>query len=151
MKKKYAGYINLNTLNGVLYPSSIQNIIMKNYIENSLKGIFYLSPTEILQAKFPITLNTLISKETKVSGIVMLSTFFLPNNFIQRKSIYKKLLSTNKKMYFILDELEIKKQNDIKKVEDFIIFNSEHFVKTKKQLNHFESDFMKKYKKISLV
>ena len=117
MKKKYAGYINLNTLNGVLYPSSIQNIIMKNYIENSLKGIFYLSPTEILQAKFPITLNTLISKETKVSGIVMLSTFFLPNNFIQRKSIYKKLLSTNKKMYFILDELEIKKQNDKQKNE----------------------------------
>ena len=82
MKKKYAGYINLKTLNGVLYPSSIQNIIMKNYIENNLKGIFYLSPTEVLQSKFPITLNTLISKETKVSGIVMLSTFFLPKNLL---------------------------------------------------------------------
>ena len=86
MKKKYAGYINLNTLNGVLYPSSIQNIIMKNYIETSLNGIFYLSPTEILQAKYPITLNTLISKETKVSGIVMGRSLIKGNikNNIQR-------------------------------------------------------------------
>ena len=36
MKKKYAGYINLKPLNGVIYPSSIQNTIMKNFIENDL-------------------------------------------------------------------------------------------------------------------
>ena len=151
MKKKYAGYINLNTLNGVLYPSSIQNIIMKNYIETSLNGIFYLSPTEILQAKYPITLNTLISKETKVSGIVMLSTFFLPDSYNQRLSIYKKLLSTKKKMYFILDELAIENKKDISKVEDFIIFNCKHFINTKKKLNEYETAFMKNYSKISLV
>ena len=103
MKKKYAGYINLKPLNGVLYPSSIQNIIMKNFIENNLGGIFYLSPTEVLQAKFPITLNTLILKETKVSGIVMLSSFLLPKNYDQRKSIYQKLFKSKKKLYFILD------------------------------------------------
>ena len=54
---KYAGYINLKNLNGVLYPSSIQNIMMKEYIQKTLNGIFYLSPTEILQAQFPITLK----------------------------------------------------------------------------------------------
>ena len=31
--KKFAGYINLKNLNGVLYPSSIQNIMMKEYIQ----------------------------------------------------------------------------------------------------------------------
>ena len=77
MKKKYAGYINLKPLNGVIYPSSIQNIIMKKFIKNSLNGIFYLSPTEILQAKYSITLKTLLSSETKVKGIVMLSSFML--------------------------------------------------------------------------
>ena len=80
--RKYAGYINLKNLNGVLYPSSIQNIMMKEYIQNTLKGIFYLSPTEVLQAKFPITLKTLISKETNVHGIVMLSSFYLPEEKI---------------------------------------------------------------------
>ena len=78
--KKYAGYINLKNLNGVLYPSSIQNIMMKDFIQNVLGGNFYLSPTELLQAKYPITLKTLIGKETKVHGIVMLSSFYLPEN-----------------------------------------------------------------------
>ena len=49
--KKYAGYINLKPINGVLYPSSIQNILMKNYVVENLKGKFYLSPTEVLQLK----------------------------------------------------------------------------------------------------
>jgi sporadic carbohydrate cluster protein (TIGR04323 family) len=102
MKKKFAGYINLKPLNGVIYPSSNQNILMKGFVENKLGGIFYLSPTEILQAKYSITLNTLISKETKVSGIVMLSTFLLPKSLKERKTIYKKLLISKKKMYFIL-------------------------------------------------
>mgnify|MGYP000648383754 FL=1 len=52
MKKKYAGYVNLKPLNGVIYPSSVQNIMMKNYVENDLKGIFHLAPTEFLQANF---------------------------------------------------------------------------------------------------
>ena len=88
MKKKYAGYINLKPLNGVIYPSSIQNIIMKNFIENSLNGIFYLSPTEILQAKYSITLKTLLSSETKVKGIVMLSSFMLGSNLKERLNFY---------------------------------------------------------------
>ena len=91
--KRYAGYINLKPINGVLYPSSIQNILMKNYVTDKLKGKFYLSPTEVLQSKFPITLNTLISKETKVSGIVMLSTFFY------LKIINKDLQFKNKNSY----------------------------------------------------
>ena len=45
MRKKFAGYINLKPLNGVIYPSSIQNILMKNFIENHFGGMFYLSPT----------------------------------------------------------------------------------------------------------
>ena len=123
MKKKYAGYINLKPLNGVIYPSSIQNITMKNFVENDLKGIFHLAPTEFLQAKFSIVLKTLISKKTNVSGIVMLSTFLLPKSYIERILIYKKLLISKKKMYFILDGLTLKNKKDIEKIEDFIIFN----------------------------
>ena len=64
--KRFAGYINLKPINGVLYPSSIQNILLKNYVTDFLKGKFYLSPTEVLQAQNLITLNTLISDEVKV-------------------------------------------------------------------------------------
>ena len=77
--KRFAGYINLKPINEVLYPSSIQNILMKNYVTEFLNGKFYLSPTEVLQAQNLITLNTLISNEVKVNGIVMLSIFSLPS------------------------------------------------------------------------
>ena len=151
MKKKFAGYINLKPLNGVIYPSSIQNILMKNYIENDLNGDFYLSPTEILQARFSITLNTLISNKTKVSGIVMLSCFLLPRSINERFLIYKKTLVSKKKLYFIFDDLKLESKKDIEKVENFYIFNSNHFIKTKKKLNNFEDSFIKKYKDVSFV
>ena len=124
---------------------------MKNYIENNLNGDFYLSPTEILQARFSITLNTLISNKTKVSGIVMLSCFLLPRTINERFLIYKKTLVSKKKLYFIFDDLKLESKKDIEKVENFYIFNSNHFIKTKKKLNNFEDSFIKKYKDVSFV
>ena len=149
--KKFAGYINLKNLNGVLYPSSIQNIMMKDYIQNVLGGIFYLSPTELLQAKYPITLKTLIGKETKVHGIVMLSSFYLPENYFVRKQIYKEVVKMKKSVHFILDELVYRSLKDIDKIEEHLIFNNNFFTNTKIKLNKEEKSFMKNFSKVSFV
>ena len=149
--KKFAGYINLKDLNGVLYPSSMQNIMIKDFIQNNLKGIFYLSPTEVLQARYPITLRTLIGKETKVSGIVMLSSFYLPKNFKIRKQIYSELFKRKKILYFILDELVLKKKNYINKIEEFIFFNDSFFTDKRLKLNKYEKEITAKYKNITFV
>lgn len=146
MKKKFAGYINLKNLNGILFPSSIQNILMKEYIQNKLKSIFYLSPTEVMQAKFSITLKTLLSKETKVSGVVMLSSFYLPNDIEEREELFKIALKNKKEIHFIFDELIFKKKKDIQKIEDFLIFNNEFFTKTKKNLSEEERQIFKNFK-----
>ena len=149
--KKFAGYINLKNLNGVLYPSSIQNIMMKDYINKKLNGIFYLSPTEILHAKFPVTLRTLISKETKVSGIVMLSSFYLPENYNIRKQIYRETIKNKKPIYFILDEMIFKNKKDIEKVENFIIYNNQFFTDVKLKLIKKEKKIAKKFEKVNFV
>ena len=44
--KEYAGYISLNPINGVIFPSYIQNQMNKAYIENELNGKFYMSTNE---------------------------------------------------------------------------------------------------------
>ena len=149
--KKFAGYINLKKLNGVLYPSSIQNIMMKDYVQNVLKGKFYLSPTELLQAKFPITLKTLIGKETNVNGIVMLSSFYLPESYQVRRQIYKSIFKMNKSIYFILDELKLNKPKDIDTIEEFLIFNNSFFTETRVKLTDYEKSFLKKFSNINFV
>ena len=151
VKKKFAGYINLKNLNGVLYPSSIQNVMMKEFIQKKLGGIFYLSPTEILHAKFPITLRTLLAKETKVEGIVMLSSFYLPESYKMRKQIYKESIKNKKPIYFMLDEMIFKKINDQEKVENFIMYNHNFFTDVKLKLNKDEIKIAKKFSKVTFV
>lgn len=151
MKKKFAGYINLKPLNGIIYPSSIQNIIMKDFVQKKLKGTFYLSPTEVLQSKFPITLRTLIGSETKVDGIVMLSSFSLPQNEKIRFNLYRELISKKKEFHFILDELSFKNQKDKETIENYLLFNNSFFMQTKKKLNKFEKQIVKKFCRINFV
>ena len=138
--KRYAGYINLKPINGVLYPSSIQNIMMKNYVTDNLKAKFYLSPTEVLQAQNPITLNTLISNEVKVDGIVMLSTFSLPLDNKIRKIIYNRTLKHKKELHFILDEMVFNRIEMIENIENYLIFRNEFFTETKNKTNNFEKN-----------
>lgn len=148
--RKYAGYINLSPINGVIYPSSLQNILLKDYVTNKLKSIFYLSPTEILQARYSVTLNTLVSKETSVNGIVMLSTFSLPKNKTIRNKVFKEALKMKKELHFILDEKIFNNFEDLNEIEEQILFNQEFFIKTKKKLNDVEKLIVKK-NKISFV
>ena len=148
--RKFAGYINLKPINGVLYPSSLQNILMKDYVSKKLNSIFYLSPTEVLQAKYSITLNTLLSNETKVNGIVMLSTFSLPKNYRERQEIFKRAHLKKKEIHFILDELIFKKLCDCEKIEEQILFDQDFFTNTKEKLNNYDKALLKK-NKISFV
>ena len=149
--KKFAGYINLKKLNGVIYPSSMQNIIMKDFVQSTLKAKFYLSPTEVLQAKFPITLKTLVGKETSINGIVMLSSFYLPESFEVRKKIYDSIFKMKKTIHFILDELVLKKPKDVDIVEEYLIFNNPFFTETRVKLNDYEKNFMKNFSNINFV
>lgn len=144
--KRFAGYINLKPINGVLYPSSIQNILLKNYVTDFLKGKFYLSPTEVLQAQNLITLNTLISDKVKVNGIVMLSIFFLPFQKKKRDILYKRTLNNKKELYFILDEIIFKNKQDVKKIEESLIFRNNFFTETRFQTNNFEQKIIKSFR-----
>ena len=76
MKNKvYAGYINLRPINGVIFPSYSQNQINKNFIEQNLKGKFFLSTNENMYSENDIVLNSLIKEKNKLNGVVMLSAF----------------------------------------------------------------------------
>ena len=79
--KKIAGYLNLKPINGIIFPSYVQNQINKEFIENKLNGSFFMTTNENTYGENVIVLKTLI-KNKSISGIVMLSTFCLPDNYM---------------------------------------------------------------------
>ena len=88
MKKKnvFAGYINLKPINGIIFPSYAQNQINKDYIENELKGQFFMSTNENTYGKNNIILRSLLD-EKRLKGVCLLSVFSLPNEKQKRINI----------------------------------------------------------------
>ena len=79
--KTYAGYINLKPINGIIFPSYIQNQMNKKFIVEELESDFFLSTNENMYSENDIVLNSLIKERNNLNGIVMLSAFSLPEKF----------------------------------------------------------------------
>ena len=132
--KEYAGYISLNPINGVIFPSYIQNQMNKAFIENELSGKFYMSTNENMYSDNKIVLNSLILEKNRLSGVAMLSAFSLPEKFKVRKKIYSNLIKTKKKIYFIFEKFGIENKKDIDFVEEYLMFRNNFFTKKKTSL-----------------
>ena len=81
----------------------------------------------------------------------MLSSFYLPEDYFVRKQIYKEITKMKKSVHFILDELVLRSNKDIDKIEEYLIFNNSFFTKTRLKLNDEEKSFMKNYNKVTFV
>ena len=138
MKKIYAGYISLKPINGVIFPSYMQNQTNKNFITNNLNSTFFLSTNENEYSENRIVLNSLINEKNKISGIVMMSAFSMPENAMLRSKMYKDLFKNKKELHFIFENYLIKKKGDEKKIEEYLIFKNEFFINLKSSLNKFE-------------
>ena len=138
----YAGYINLKPINGVIFPSYVQNQINKNYITTKLNGEFFLSTNENTYGTNNIVLRSLVD-EKRIKGISLLSTFALPNQLTDRIELYKILLKKKKELHFVFEEIKLIKKKDIDKVEEFLLFNNEFFTKKKTNLNKLEKLWFK--------
>ncbi len=137
----YAGYIYLKPINGVIFPSYIQNQTNKNFIVNNLKGSFFLSTNENEYSRNRIVLNSLINEKNKLKGVVMMSAFSLPANKKLRLKIYKDLFNKKKELHFIFEDYCIKKKGDEEKIEEYLIFRSSFFTNVKSSLNTIEKKY----------
>ena len=145
MKKKniFAGYINLKPINGIIFPSYAQNQINKDYIENELKGQFFMSTNENTYGKNNIILRSLLD-EKRLKGVCLLSVFSLPNEKQKRIDIYKKLLKKRKEFHFVFEQKSLRKKSDILDIEEIFIFNNAFFTNKKTKLSNFEKGFIDK-------
>ena len=72
----------------------------------------------------------------------MLSTFCLPNDYKNRREIYKLIKKYKKSLHFIFEELSFKKKIDEEIIENFLIFDNDFFTKKKTDLDNFEKIFI---------
>ncbi|MDC3074277.1 hypothetical protein OA313_04060 [Candidatus Pelagibacter sp.] len=141
--KKIAGYLNLKPINGIIFPSNVQNQLNKDFIETKLKSSFFMTTNENTYGENSIVLKSLI-KNKSINGIVMLSTFCLPNDYNNRKEIYKLMKKNKKALHFIFEELSFKKEIDEDIIESYLIFDNDFFTQKKTELNTFEKTFINK-------
>lgn len=119
MKKSYRGYIFGRPFFGERVPQSVQNLVIRNYCENQ-KVNFLLSKAEYVIYDSYSILDYIIGNLKKVDGIVFYSILMLPKNQLYRKKIYKKIILNKKKLCFALENVSIKNEKDISRIEDII-------------------------------
>lgn len=138
--KVFAGYINLKPINGVIFPSYAQNQINKKYINEKLDGEFFLSTNENTYGTNNIVLKTLL-EEKKINGVCLLSTFHLPDNFDDRDLIYKLAKKNKKEIHFVFEGINIINLNNIRNVEQLLIFKQDFFTKKIDNLDGFQKKY----------
>ncbi len=115
--KKFRGYIFSRSFLGERVPQHIQNIVIREYCEkNNLH--YLLSSTEYVIENSHLMLEQTLNELDNIKGIVAYSLFQLPQKKSERLRIYKKILSKKKELHFSVENLELKRKNDIEKIED---------------------------------
>jgi sporadic carbohydrate cluster protein (TIGR04323 family) len=110
------GYIFSRSFMGERVPQSVQNLVLRNYcINNNIE--FELSSTEYSMENSYYVLNKL-TEEKKYKNIVFYSLFQLPRDNEKRLKIIKRLIKKRKKLFFAIENIEVKKNSDIKKIEN---------------------------------
>lgn len=125
--KKFRGYIFSRDFLGERAPQHIQNIVIRDYC--SKKNIqFLLSSVEYAMPNSSIIFQQLLNELRVIDGIVAYSMFQLPDSEKIREITYQKVIKDNKEIHFAVENLSIKENEDIIKIENIL--------KTKKYLKH---------------
>ena len=119
---KAKGYISSRPLNnGLVYEQSIQNLVIRNFCEK-IGYAFLLSGTEYSMKKSYLTLNQIYEDIAKYQAIIFFSYEQLPNSKVFFKD-FKKIIKMKKKIFFALENIEIKNEKNLNDLLDLIKMN----------------------------
>lgn len=118
--KKTRGYVSSRSFFESRVPQHIQNLVIRNFCKNN-KLIYLLSAAEYSMINSYHILNSTIKQLDGIDGLVFYSIFQLPNKSKDRKKIYKIMLERKKELYFAVENLAVKNNSDIEKVENILL------------------------------
>ena len=102
---------------GERVPQHIQNIVIKDFCKkNNLN--FLLSVTEYSIPNSYYILNDLLDNLSSIFGIVAYSLFQMPENELERRKIFNKILKKRKKIFFACESFKLQNKDDIDRLEN---------------------------------
>ena len=109
------GYIFSRPFMGERVPQSVQNLVIRDFCAKN-KLYLLLSATEYAMDNSDLMLFKILNELQKLDGIVAYSLFQLPENYKRRNSFYNTILKNKKIVFFALEGLVFKEQNDIDQI-----------------------------------
>lgn len=133
---KLKGYISSRDFMGERVPQHVQNAYLRTYCAQK-KFIFFLSASEYTMNNSYVILKKTIDELNNFDGLIAYSLFQMPYDDFERTSIFKKLISQNKKIYFAVEDISIIFKEDIARADDIwkIKKTLEYSLKSFKKIN----------------
>ena len=101
---------------GERVPQHVQNIVLRNYC-NQRNYQFFLSASEYTMNNSYIILKKTIDDISNLDGILAYSIFQMPYKDMDRLFLFKKILKLNKVIHFAVENLAVKNNETLEKVE----------------------------------
>lgn len=116
----WQGYIFSRNFNGTFVPQRVQTLVIREYCKKNKKH-FLLSSTEYNMENCFMMLKAMVEEHLNIEAIVFYSTYLLPSDYKMRKDAYKKLLESGRELHFALEEIVVRNQEEIEKLEDLLM------------------------------
>jgi sporadic carbohydrate cluster protein (TIGR04323 family) len=120
----YRGYVTCRPFGGLHIPVPVQALVMRDYCARN--GFMYkLHVNENIFPHSYVVLEGLINELKIYEGLLATSIFMMPKRQERRLDIYRRILDQDASLHFVLEDLVIRKPEDIGAVEEIL---SIHFV-----------------------
>ena len=117
IKKRFRGYIFSRPFMEERVPQHVQNIVIRDYC--SKKDMQYLlSSTEYAMKNSALMLRQLVKNQPSIDGIVAYSIFQMPEDDVERQSIFNSVLLLKKEIHFAVEGLYLYDNDTYNNIEN---------------------------------
>ena len=118
----YRGYVTSRSFGGYSIPVPLQSLALRDYCVRN-KMVYILPVNENCFPHSYMVLEGLIQDLSSFQGLIMYSMKMLPQLASRRLKIYNKIFEQNCTMHLVLENIIISSLNDVKNLEDLVLFD----------------------------
>jgi len=115
----YRGYVTCRPFGGLQIPVPVQALVMRDYCARN----GYLYKLHVNENIFPhsyLVLESVIGELGVYEGLLATSLFMMPERRSRRLAIYDRILAAEASLHFVLEDLAIRRPDDIALVEEIL-------------------------------